>query len=118
MIQKRPVNFYSEGYRIAADLFLPSDFETGQKRPGVVLCHGFTGVRQLMLEDYAQVFAEAGYVSLIFDYRGFRSNRSTIYAMQSLGWKRSPKWTRKNSGFGAPVLEALTRHTWLPSMRG
>ena len=24
-----------------------------------------------MLEDYAQVFAEAGYVSLIFDYRGF-----------------------------------------------
>jgi uncharacterized protein len=71
MIQKRPVNFYSEGYRIAADLFLPSDFETGQKHPGVVLCHGFTGVRQLMLEDYAQVFAEAGYVSLIFDYRGF-----------------------------------------------
>jgi uncharacterized protein len=76
---KRPSSFYSEESRIAADLFLPADFKPGQRRPGVVLCHGFTGVRQLMLEDYAQVFATAGYVSLIFDYRGF-------------GDSEGPKW--------------------------
>jgi len=79
MTRKRTVNFYSEGSRIAADLFLPDDFDDGRKRPGIVLCHGFTGVRQLMLEDYARVFAEAGYVSLIFDYRGF-------------GGSEGPKW--------------------------
>lgn len=79
MIQKRSVKFYSEGYRIAADLLLPADFEPGQKRPGIVLCHGFTGVRQLMLEEYAEVFAKAGYLALIFDYRGF-------------GDSEGPKW--------------------------
>jgi uncharacterized protein len=81
MIQKRSVNFYSEGSRIAADLFLPSDFEPGEKRPGVVLCHGFTGVRQLMLEDYARVFAGAGYVSLIFDYRGFGDSEGSKWRL-------------------------------------
>lgn len=70
-MEQRAVQFFSEGTRIAADIFIPSTLGIGEKGPAVVLCHGFTGVRQLMLADYARLFAEAGYVSLIFDYRGF-----------------------------------------------
>src|SRR5271155_4010986 len=84
MSVRRPVSFYSEGSRIAADLFLPADFEPGQKRPGIVLCHGFTGVRQLMLPEYAQRFAEAGYASLIFDYRGFGDSEGTKWRLLPL----------------------------------
>jgi hypothetical protein len=58
MSVRRSVSFYSEGSRIAADLFLPADFEPDQKHPGIVLCSGFTGVRQLVLPEYAQAFAE------------------------------------------------------------
>jgi fermentation-respiration switch protein FrsA (DUF1100 family) len=67
----KPVNFYSEGVRLAGDLFLPSDLKPGQKRAGIVLCHGYTGVRNLYLPDNAQVLNEAGYVVLTFDYKGW-----------------------------------------------
>lgn len=70
-MEQRVVHFYSEGSRLEGDLFLPTDLRRGEQRPGIVLCHGFTGLRELVLPEYAKVFTEAGYVSLIFDYRGF-----------------------------------------------
>lgn len=70
-MDSRWITFYSEGSRIVGNLFLPPDLQPGERRPGIVLCHGFTGVRHLMLPEYAEAFAQAGYVSLIFDYRGF-----------------------------------------------
>ncbi len=48
-MNQRTVRFFSEGTRMEGDLFLPSDFKSGERRPGVLLCHGFTGVRTLIL---------------------------------------------------------------------
>lgn len=39
--------------------------------PTLVMCHGFAGVKELLLPPVAQRFAEAGYCVLTFDYRGF-----------------------------------------------
>ena len=39
------ISFYSEGVRLAGDLFLPDDLKHGETRAGIVLCHGYTGVR-------------------------------------------------------------------------
>jgi hypothetical protein len=49
--EKRTVNFFSEGARLEGDLFLPSNLKLGEQRAGIVLCHGFTGVRSLILES-------------------------------------------------------------------
>lgn len=68
---QRTINFFSEGIRMEGDLWLPSDFKAGQRRPGIVLCHGFTGIRSMILGDYAKAFVEAGFVALTFDYRGY-----------------------------------------------
>jgi dipeptidyl aminopeptidase/acylaminoacyl peptidase len=70
-VEKRTVKFYSEGVRLEGDLYLPSDLKAGERRPGIVLCHGFTGLRALILGDYAKVFVDAGFVAFTFDYRGF-----------------------------------------------
>jgi dipeptidyl aminopeptidase/acylaminoacyl peptidase len=70
-MEKRTVNFFSEGARLEGDLMLPPDLKPGERRPAIVLCHGFTGVRSFFLEDYAKVFVSAGFVALIFDYRGW-----------------------------------------------
>jgi uncharacterized protein len=70
-MEQRTVQFYSEGIRLEGDLFLPSDLKAGERRPGIVLCQGFTGIRPLNLPTYGKVFADAGYVALGFDYRGF-----------------------------------------------
>jgi len=66
-----PVSFYSEGVRLSGDLFLPEGLRTGEKRAGIVLCHGYTGVRNLYLPDIARVLTDAGYVVLTFDYKGW-----------------------------------------------
>jgi dipeptidyl aminopeptidase/acylaminoacyl peptidase len=67
----RTVNFFSEATKMEGDLFLPADYKAGERRPAIVLCHGFTGVRSLILGDYAKVFCAAGFVVLTFDYRGY-----------------------------------------------
>lgn len=68
---ERPVSFFSEGFRIAAALYLPRGATPDARVPGVVLCHGFTGIKELILNDYGQRFAAAGIAALAFDYRGF-----------------------------------------------
>ncbi len=68
MTTERPVNFYSDGLKLVGVLFLP---DAPGPHPGIVLCHGFTGVKELILPDYARRFVEAGFAALTFDYRGF-----------------------------------------------
>jgi dipeptidyl aminopeptidase/acylaminoacyl peptidase len=65
------VSFYSEGTRLSGDLFLPDGLSAGERRAGVVLCHGYTGVRNLYLPDTAKALTDAGYVVLTFDYKGW-----------------------------------------------
>jgi uncharacterized protein len=67
----KSVTFYSEGVKLAGDLLLPTDIKPGERRAGIVLCHGYTGVRSIYLPDNARVLAEAGYVVLNFDYKGW-----------------------------------------------
>lgn len=67
-IQVLPVHFYSDGARISGDLFLPTGVEGPW--PGVVVCHGFGGVKTFYVGDIARRYAELGIAALIFDYRG------------------------------------------------
>jgi uncharacterized protein len=80
-MERRTVNFFSEGTRLEGDLFLPSDSKPGERHPGIVLCHGFTGIRSLTLPDYAKVFAKAGFVALTFDYRGFGASEGAKWRL-------------------------------------
>jgi dipeptidyl aminopeptidase/acylaminoacyl peptidase len=71
IMHSQPVSFYSEGTKLRGDLFLPEDLAPSERRPGIVLCHGYTGVRSLYLPDNARVLTEAGYIVLTFDYKGW-----------------------------------------------
>ena len=68
---KKAINFYSEGFRLVGDVFYPEGLKPGAQRAGIVLCHGYTGVKDLYLPDNARVLNEAGYVVLTFDYKGW-----------------------------------------------
>jgi dipeptidyl aminopeptidase/acylaminoacyl peptidase len=68
---KKAISFYSEGVRLAGDVFYPEGLRPSEKRAGIVLCHGYTGVKDLYLPDNARVLNEAGYVVLTFDYKGW-----------------------------------------------
>lgn len=66
-----PVSFYSDGYKLAGDLYGPPRHVPGTACPGIVLCHGYTGTRRIHLPDYAECLSAAGYVVLAFDYKGW-----------------------------------------------
>ena len=68
-ISERAVSYFSEGDRLAGVVY--QDADLAGPRPGIVLCHGFTAIKEIILPDYARAFAEAGFVALAFDYRGF-----------------------------------------------
>ena len=71
---KKPVSFYSERIRLVGDVFTPDDLRAGERRAGIVLCHGYTGVKDLYLPDNARALNEAGYVAMTFDYKGWRES--------------------------------------------
>ena len=68
---KRPVSFYSEGFKLSGDVYTPEDLGAAEKRAAVLLCHGYTGVKDLYLPDNARVLNDAGYVVMTFDYKGW-----------------------------------------------
>ena len=64
------IEFISEGCKIRGHLYLPA-LSGGAPAPAIVVCHGFAGVKELLLPRFAEGFAAAGFVALTFDYRGF-----------------------------------------------
>ena len=80
-MESRSVSFFSEGIRLAGDLFLPDGLEPGARRAGILLCHGYTGVRTLYLPDIARVLAESGYVVMTFDYKGWGDSEGPRVAL-------------------------------------
>ncbi len=68
---KKAITFYSEGTSLVGDVYYPDDLKLGEERAGIVLCHGYTGVKDLYLPDNARVLNEAGYVAMTFDYKGW-----------------------------------------------
>jgi pimeloyl-ACP methyl ester carboxylesterase len=68
-IQK--VGFFSAGHRLDGLLYTPKGLATGERRPGVVLLVGYTYLKTMVMPDIAKALNAAGYVALVFDYRGF-----------------------------------------------
>ncbi len=74
---KRPVEFYSEGFKLCGDVYTPDDLSQGEQRAAVLLCHGYTGVKDLYLPDNAASLNQAGYVAMTFDYKGWGESQGT-----------------------------------------
>jgi alpha-beta hydrolase superfamily lysophospholipase len=64
------VVWFSQGTKMAGRVFLPKDYQPGKRLPTVVLVHGYTGTMSSLVA-FAAAFADAGFLSFIFDYRGW-----------------------------------------------
>ncbi len=45
--------------------------DRGGKHPTVIMAHGFSAVKEMYLDKYAEAFAQAGLASLVYDNRNF-----------------------------------------------
>jgi dienelactone hydrolase len=66
--QRKDVEFSSAGTVCRAWLYQP---EGSGALPCIIMAHGLGGTRDASLEPYAEKFAGAGYMVLLFDYRHF-----------------------------------------------
>ena len=74
---KRAVEFYSEGFKLVGDVYVPDGLPSGEQKAAVLLCHGYTGVKDLYLPDNAKTLNDAGYVVMTFDYKGWGESEGT-----------------------------------------
>jgi alpha-beta hydrolase superfamily lysophospholipase len=89
------VSFYSDGLRLDGMLYNPSGPPAGERRAGVALLPGYTYLKSLVLPDIAKALNAAGYVALVFDYRGF-------------GGSEGPRWRLVPGEQVADARSALT----------
>jgi len=73
-ISFRKATIWSEGTRMAAEVFAPA---SEQKLPTIIMAHGWGGTAALLRED-AVAFAKAGYLVVTFDYRGWGESDARV----------------------------------------
>jgi uncharacterized protein len=66
---RQDIEFDAEGVTLRGWLYLP-DGAAGPV-PAVVMAHGFSAVKEMYLDDFAEAFAAGGLGALVFDYRNF-----------------------------------------------
>ena len=69
-VTRRAVDIWSEGTRLAGDLYAPRDLAADETRPTIVMSHGWGGTKALLANVASRLAAE-GYLVLAFDYRGW-----------------------------------------------
>jgi dienelactone hydrolase/Ca2+-binding EF-hand superfamily protein len=80
-VEKRAVTIWSDGTRMAGDLYLPKNRQESEKLPAIVFCAGTGGTKGGTGGRLGPIFAEKGYVALAFDYRGWGESESQLMAV-------------------------------------
>jgi fermentation-respiration switch protein FrsA (DUF1100 family) len=72
---RQDVEFQADGPRLRGWLYTPD----GGRPPyaTVVMAHGFSAVKEMYLDRFAEAFAEAGLAALVFDNRNFGASDGT-----------------------------------------
>jgi uncharacterized protein len=64
------ITFPSDGLTLSGAVHVPDDYRTGERRPAIIMMHGFGANKNGGPEWICRQFAAWGYVALRFDYRG------------------------------------------------
>jgi fermentation-respiration switch protein FrsA (DUF1100 family) len=125
-MKRTDVEFNAEGTVLRGWLYRP---DGGDVVPGVVMAHGYSAVKEMYLDAFAEVFAQAGLAALVFDNRNFgasdgepryeidpwqqvRDYRHAITYMQTLPGidrERIGVWGSSYSGGHVLVLGAIDK---------
>jgi fermentation-respiration switch protein FrsA (DUF1100 family) len=91
MIKRTDVEFDVDGgVKLRGWLFVPSG---AGRRPAITMAHGYAVVKEHGIEPFAKAFAEAGFVVLLHDHRGFGA--SDGQPRQDVDpWRQIADWRR------------------------
>jgi fermentation-respiration switch protein FrsA (DUF1100 family) len=64
---RQDIEFDAEGTTLRGWLYVPDN--ASGPAPAIVMCHGYSAVKELFLDAFAEVFCEAGFCALVYDNR-------------------------------------------------
>jgi uncharacterized protein len=116
MVQRQNVEFPAEGgVTLRGWLFVP---DGPAPHPAITMAHGFAGVKEYGLERFARAFADAGFVVLVHDHRGFGASDGTP-RFDIDPWVQIADWRRAISFLEShPAVEANRIGLWGTSYAG
>ena len=81
-VLSKEINIYSDGVRLSATIWRPDEHKEPEspvrKRPAILLCHGWGGIKDHLDSGYAPKFAAEGFICLTFDYRTWGSSDGVV----------------------------------------
>ncbi len=84
-VERTSVTIWSDGTRMAGDLYRPKNLKPADKLPAVVFVHGTGGVKKMGWScRLGAAFAQSGYVFLNFDYRGWGESESRLFMPEKM----------------------------------
>jgi len=116
MVQQQNVEFAVEGdVTLRGWLFVP---DGAGPHPAITMAHGFAGVKEHGLERFARAFADAGFVVLVHDHRGFgASDGAPRYDIDP--WAQIADWRRAISFLESqPFVDPARIGLWGSSYAG
>ena len=84
---RQDIIFKSSGLNLVGWLYVPNGLKSGEKRPAIVMAHGWSAVKEMYLDAFAAKFANRGFVVTVIDYRNFGDSQ----AIEAFGRAREPK---------------------------
>jgi len=73
-MKERKISFYSEGNKLDGTIYLPDEYQEGEKLPAIIPNSGYQGFNEFYPRMFAKHLTSAGFVCLGFDYRGFANS--------------------------------------------
>jgi dipeptidyl aminopeptidase/acylaminoacyl peptidase len=83
-VERRAVTIWSDGTKMAGDLYLPKDLRPDDKLPAIVFIAGTGGTKKGSAARMAPLFVNRGYVFLAFDYRGWGESDSKLFMLEPM----------------------------------
>jgi hypothetical protein len=89
---QQPFAFPSDGLKLSGIVHVPDDLKAGERRPAIVMMHGFGANKNGGPEWVCRQFESWGYIALRFDYRGCgesEGERGRVIAMEEVADARN-----------------------------
>lgn len=66
---KKSVEFNAEGITLRGWLYLPNNVDSSF--PGIIMAHGYGSLKEMYVDNFAEIFAVNGFAVLLYDHRNF-----------------------------------------------
>jgi fermentation-respiration switch protein FrsA (DUF1100 family) len=70
-IAMEKVNFKSQGVQLTGDIFYPANYDQASQYPAIIVTGAWTTVKEQMPMLYAKKLAGKGFITMVFDFRGW-----------------------------------------------